>query len=254
MPFATNDGVRIHYQVAGAGPALVLMHGIGTTERAWTDLGYVDRFAPHFTVVTIDGRGHGRSDRPRVASAYVRENRRDDTLAVMDALGIDQAHLMGYSLGARCAMYVATWHPERALSVVAAGANPYPSEVNMPLTRPLRRAMARSGSAPLALLARVKGRLFPDAQRIVGPLIEASDRGRHFDVELSVERMRMPVLVISGERDERFALEKTREWTSRLANARLEVVPDVGHGLFQTPGSLLPYAEPFLMELRAGVV
>jgi len=86
VPVAVNVGTRIHYEVTGAGPVVVLMHGIGDTGEIWRQLGAVDRLAAHFTVVTIDLRGLGRSDMPSEPAAYTRDVRRDDTIAVLDAI------------------------------------------------------------------------------------------------------------------------------------------------------------------------
>ena len=142
MPYAVNQGIRIFYEVAGEGPVVVLMHGIGDTSEIWHRLGAVERLATKFTVVTIDARGLGESDHPTEPAAYVRQLRRDDTVAVLDAISADQAHLVGYSLGGRNALYVSTAHPERVASVVAIAANPFPTPMNLQLTAHLRRGRA----------------------------------------------------------------------------------------------------------------
>ena len=68
MPQVNNNGVRIHYEVTGDGPPLVLHHGFSDDLRCWDDYGYVAALAPHYRLIMIDGRGHGRSrhaTRPR---------------------------------------------------------------------------------------------------------------------------------------------------------------------------------------------
>ena len=69
--FATSsDGARIAYDVTGSGPAVMLLHGGGQTRRAWHDAGYVERLAQEFTVITLDLRANGESDRPTQPSKY----------------------------------------------------------------------------------------------------------------------------------------------------------------------------------------
>src|SRR5687768_13543220 len=64
------DGAKIAYDVAGTGPALLLVHGGGQTRQSWQQLGYVDRLKNRFTVITLDLRGHGDSDKPLRPDAY----------------------------------------------------------------------------------------------------------------------------------------------------------------------------------------
>ena len=69
--FATSsDGARIAYDVTGSGPAVMLLHGGGQTRRPWHDAGYVERLAQEFTVITLDLRANGESDRPTQPSKY----------------------------------------------------------------------------------------------------------------------------------------------------------------------------------------
>lgn len=68
--FTTSPGVRIAYDVTGSGPALVLLHGGANTRSVWREYGYVDRLQRNFTVITVDRRGSGESDRPTDTDAY----------------------------------------------------------------------------------------------------------------------------------------------------------------------------------------
>ncbi|MGD9676181.1 MAG: alpha/beta fold hydrolase, partial [Candidatus Bipolaricaulia bacterium] len=70
MPYATNGGVRIHYEVEGAGPALLLHHWTFASLDVWHELGYVDALAPDHRLLLMDSRGHGKSDAPHDALAY----------------------------------------------------------------------------------------------------------------------------------------------------------------------------------------
>lgn len=83
----SRDGTRIAYDVTGSGPAIILLHGGGQTRRVWHDAGYIARLAPSFTVIAIDIRGNGDSDKPTTKAAYAIERLIEDVLAVADANG-----------------------------------------------------------------------------------------------------------------------------------------------------------------------
>lgn len=104
---ASPDGTRIAYDVTGSGPALLLLHGGGQTRRVWHERGYVGRLRSRFTVIAIDLRGNGESDRPTTRNAYRIDRLREDVLAVADAEGAKQFGLWGFSYGANIGRYVA---------------------------------------------------------------------------------------------------------------------------------------------------
>ncbi|MCL3818983.1 alpha/beta fold hydrolase [Aeromicrobium wangtongii] len=114
-----RDGVAIAWQVHGDGPDTVLLLPTWSilTSRFWkAQLPYL---ASHHRVVTFDGRGSGRSDRPVGAAAYSDEEFAADTVAVMDATGTASAVLVGLSCGATWAVHVAAGHPDRVRGVFA---------------------------------------------------------------------------------------------------------------------------------------
>src|SRR3954447_12143356 len=115
-------GVRVGYDVYGDPdrPTLVLLTSWAIVHmRQWKF--QVPFLARHFRVVTVEGRGNGRADRPDEEHAYADDEYVADALAVMDAVGIERAVLAGLSMGARHALQFAARSPERALGVVAMG-------------------------------------------------------------------------------------------------------------------------------------
>ncbi|HKI64943.1 MAG TPA: alpha/beta fold hydrolase [Burkholderiales bacterium] len=88
MPYANNQGVRIHYRLEGEGPPLVLQHGYTQNLEHWYQCGYVDALKARYRLVLIDARGHGASDKPHERAAYAWPVGAMDVLAVLDALGI----------------------------------------------------------------------------------------------------------------------------------------------------------------------
>jgi pimeloyl-ACP methyl ester carboxylesterase/predicted glycosyltransferase len=127
MNSISRDGVKVAYEVHGDGtPTIVLLTSWAIVHaRQWKF--QVPYLARHFRVVTVDGRGNGQCDRPATADAYADREYVDDAIAAMDAAGVDQAVIVGVSVGARHALQLAAWHPDRAVGVVAIGtALPWP--------------------------------------------------------------------------------------------------------------------------------
>src|SRR5262249_25810720 len=117
-----SDGVEIHYLVAGEGELVILLHGfIFSVGPAWVDGGLFDELSRTNHVVAMDLRGHGASGKPRDAKRYGLEMV-DDVLRLMDHLGFDDAHVVGYSLGGTLACKCLEVAPDRLRSVVLGGA------------------------------------------------------------------------------------------------------------------------------------
>ena len=125
MPFAANEGVRIHFDVEGDGPPLVLLHGFGVSGDAWRTSGHVDALSSEFQVITMDVRGHGRSDKPHDPAAYSLPKRVLDVTSVLDTVGVETAYFLGYSLGGITGFGICTYAPQRLRSAIVLGAHPY---------------------------------------------------------------------------------------------------------------------------------
>ncbi|MGH9174402.1 MAG: alpha/beta fold hydrolase [Vicinamibacterales bacterium] len=120
------DGTRIAYETTGAGPALMLLHGGGQTRTSWKESGYVDRLSKRFTVITVDRRGTGDSDKPVTADAYALDRVLADLLTVADSAGAKRFHLWGYGHGASIGRYL-TARSDRVISAVLVGATMGPA-------------------------------------------------------------------------------------------------------------------------------
>ena len=117
----TRDGVRVHYERYGSGsPTLLLLPAWSLVHsRHWKM--QVPYLARHHTVVTFDGRGNGRSDRPAEPAAYTIAEFAADALAVMDATETERAVLVGVSRGALWSLRLCAEHPERVLGAIFIG-------------------------------------------------------------------------------------------------------------------------------------
>src|SRR6478735_8921801 len=143
MMFRTIHGYRRAFRMAGEGPALLLIHGIGDNSSTWTEI--IPHLAKNYTVIAPDLLGHGRSDKPRAdysIAAYANGMR--DLLSV---LGIERATIVGHSLGGGVAAQFAYQFPDRCERLVLVGSGGVGREVS-PLLR-----LAASPLADVALPA-----------------------------------------------------------------------------------------------------
>jgi len=128
MPYVNNHGIRIYCEVEGQGPPLVLATGANADLTMWRKTGYVEALKDDFQLILFDARGHGRSDKPHVASAYspnVAAIMAGDVIAILDDLRISKADYFGYSMGALVGFRLATWHGSRFRSFILGGGSPY---------------------------------------------------------------------------------------------------------------------------------
>lgn len=116
--YVERDGVNIHYEVYGTGtPTLLLLPAWSIVHsRLWK--AQIPYLARHYRVVTFDGRGNGRSDRPKGAEAYHPREYVADAIAVMDATATDRAVVLGLSQGGHFAAVLTAQHPERVESAM----------------------------------------------------------------------------------------------------------------------------------------
>lgn len=106
--FATSAGsTRIAFDVSGSGTPILLLHGGGGSRLEWHEAGYVARLQDGFTVIPIDLRGHGESDKYDNPACYTTEKFGKDVLAVADACGLERFILVGYSFGGKVGRYLA---------------------------------------------------------------------------------------------------------------------------------------------------
>jgi len=197
MAQVVSGGIRIHFEVEGSGTPLVLLHGLADTLDGWRDAGWVGALRNCHRLV-LNG-----SDRPRRPEAYAAEAFVRDVVAVLDALGIAQAHVAGYSLGGVVAFALAHLAPGRLRSLVVGGA-PYAEDLGA------FRALLAGGADGLVRL--VEGRLgtLPEhvRRRPEGNdlealrLVVAADRR---DVSTGLAARVRAWLLFGGEADPRFA-------------------------------------------------
>src|SRR5438105_4239717 len=115
----TDDGVKLFYQEVGSGVPIVFVHEFAGDSRSWeSQLRY---FGRSYRCIAFNARGYPPSDVPDDGERYSQERARDDIKAVIDALKIDKAHVVGLSMGGFAALHFGFTYPDRARSLVVAG-------------------------------------------------------------------------------------------------------------------------------------
>jgi tRNA A58 N-methylase Trm61 len=120
MPYAQSQGARIYYEETGAGTPILFIHEFGGDHRSWDD--QMRHFGRGWRAITWGARGYPPSDCPQDEALYGQVLFNRDAIAVLDAAGIEKAHLIGLSMGGYTALMLAANYPERVLSCTAAGA------------------------------------------------------------------------------------------------------------------------------------
>jgi pimeloyl-ACP methyl ester carboxylesterase len=249
MPFAQNKGVRIHYETAGTGPALVLHHGTMGSGADWIDLGYVDALKDRHRLILVDARGHGQSDKPHDPTAYDLELRAADVVAVLDDLGLRSAGFFGYSMGGWIGFGLAKYFPQRIDAFIIGGAHPYAEN-----TQAIRDRMPDDPAAFAAGLDQTYGVLLTPARRarllandLVALRALTTDRD---DISGVLPTMTAPSLVFCGELDPRLA--QARQAAAEMPNADFLGLPGCDHvGTTRRTDIILPGMKALLTGLAA---
>ena len=252
MPYANNHSVRIHYQVEGEGPPLVLQHGFTSNLQSWYTYGYVAALQQHYRLILIDARGHGQSDKLYDPQAYALQHRVEDVLAVLDTLQVDNAHYLGYSMGGRIGFGIAKYHPERFFSLIIGGMHPYESSTESVETRItlLQQGMAayvadaERHSGPMA--PERKARLLANDPEALIAFLQAP-RGLSGIEQLLLD-ITLPCLLYVGEADGFYP--GAQEGVKYMPNARFVSFPGLNHSqTSQASHLIVPHVTQFLREV-----
>lgn len=275
LEFRTIHGYRRAYRIAGSGPALLLIHGIGDNSTTWGTVH--SKLAQRFTVIAPDLLGHGKSDKPRAdysIAAYANGMR--DLLGVLD---IDRVTVVGHSLGGGVAMQFAYQFPQLVDRLILVGAGGVTKDVNIAL----RVASLPMGSEALALLrlplvipalqavgwvaGRVigstgLGRDLPDVLRILADLPEPTASSAFSRTLRAVVDWRgqvvtmldrcyltesVPVQLIWGDQDVVIPVSHARMAHAAMPGSKLEIFQRSGHFPFHDqPDRFVEVVERFI--------
>jgi len=250
VAYASNNGTKIHYEVEGAGPPLILHHGTTSSWEDWAEFGYAQPLREQYQLVLIDARGHGASDKPHDPTAYDLALRVGDVVAVLDDLRIPKANFFGYSLGGWIGFGMAKYAPERLTSLIIGGAHPYEEDM-----QPVRDVMPRDIDAFMAAMEKIYWRtsLTPALRARLGRndlealLALTQNRPSMADI---LPTMKMPCLLFVGDADPR--LGNVQKCAAELSHADFFSLPGLDHlGTFVSSHLALPHVQAFLARVNA---
>ncbi len=237
------DGIPLHVREAGRGPALLLVHGFTASNAVWSHT--VEAFADRWRVIAPDLPGHGRSGKPD--APYTIDFYAGVLRSLGHELGIEEAIVVGNSLGGQIAIELALTYPAwtRAVALVA------PAGGLAPLVRPFA-SIVRVGARPEVLrflLPRTLDRCFHDPsiaaaaerRRILAERLDAEDfpafaraMARTLAGVIAADRqplraLAQPALLVWGREDRLIALARSRRILRDVPHARLVVLDRCGH-------------------------
>jgi pimeloyl-ACP methyl ester carboxylesterase len=247
MPQTTNAGIRIHYEVDGTGPALVLQHGFTQSLEDWSECGYVAALRSKYQVVLIDARGHGDSSKPHNEASYTLDCRAADVTAVLDALGIEKAHFWGYSAGGWIAFGMAKYAPHRLKRLVIGGQHPFARDQSG-FRQWLREGIAGGHETLIRAFEKLAGPISDGyaartrSADLHAWLASVEDR---VGIEEVLGAVATPCCLYAGEYDPMFA--QTKLASERIPNAHFFSLPGLSHlQAFVDSSRVLPLVMEFL--------
>jgi 3-oxoadipate enol-lactonase len=244
MPIAKSIGAKIYYESAGSGPPVLLISGQGMTLASWWRT--VAELSGSFRVLTFDNRDIGRSS--RTAWPYVVAQMAEDATAVLDAAGVERAHVYGLSLGGMVAQELALRRPERVMALVLGSTTAGGPEAMLADPQPLTFFVRAGAMAPEeAEWAAVPYNYSLRTRREHGDRI-AEDIARRVDhgtdtlaylhqvaaaaTHNAVGRLgsiRAPTLVVQGEEDIVMPPPNGQLLAQAIPGAELKTWPNAGH-------------------------
>ena len=253
MPHLTaDDGVKLYYEDTGSGLPIVFVHEFAGDHCSYEP--QMRHFARHYRCIAYNARGYPPSDVPQDPAAYGQDRARDDIRAVLDALGIDRAHVVGISMGGFATLHFGLAYPDRARSLVVAGcgygAEPgkraqFAAEAEASAKRFETEGMAKASLAYALGPTRVQFQNKDPRgwQEFADQLAEHSVTGSVntlrgvqarrpslYDLTDRMAAMTTPTLVMTGDEDWP-CLEPALLMKRTIPTASLVVLPDTGHAL-----------------------
>jgi 3-oxoadipate enol-lactonase len=236
MPFASNRGVNIYYEVYGDGPPMVLVHANPFDRRLFAY--QIARFSPYFRLVALDIRGYGFSDKPE--TPFTLDDMADDVLAVCAQEQISRAVFMGVSVGSGISLLIGLDRPQMCDAVILVGGSSkggadiagrvagYTSADLRGYQRSHIRELVAPGFCETKLGAWVLDLFSENAHQLSGRCIANIFRAREAcDMRDRLAGMQPPTLVINGAHD--VSLQRGGETASMIPGAKHVVIPGTGH-------------------------
>jgi pimeloyl-ACP methyl ester carboxylesterase len=242
MPQFTSDGLDLSYDefgAAGAKKAIVLVHGFSSNKyENWKRMGWYDAIAGKgLRGLALDCRGHGESAKPHDPAQYDRAKMAEDVFTLMDHVGIERAHLLGFSMGAHIALTAGMMDGGRIDHLVVAGVG---AKIFDPPREPGAMAAAMEAASPDEISDPMlrSFRQFADEQKEDRLALAACSRGPRAEITRdALFAIRRPTLVIAGQRDQ--LAGPPQGLAQEIAGAKAVTIPGcdhfsmIAHGLFK---------------------
>jgi pimeloyl-ACP methyl ester carboxylesterase len=248
MPYASNHGTKVYYEVEGKGFPLIIHHGLSGCLDNWRENGYVDALKDDCKVILMDARGHGKSDKPHDPALYGGDAYAGDVSAIMDDLGLPAANFFGYSFGGGVAFELAKRIPGRLISLICGGCG-----ARLPGKEMLEGQIAFYGAGPEAMLKAyeqggpmpsfMKEHILANDSRAMVAICRSMMAEKSLLEDLS--QMKMPFLIFAGDKD--FTYTGAKESADLLPNAIFISLAGLDHYMAGgSPGLIVPQIKEFL--------
>src|SRR5918992_4400238 len=274
MPtLTTDDGVRLYYEEAGSGTPVVFVHEFGGDYRSWEP--QVRYFSRRYRCIAFNARGYPPSDVPEDWERYSQARARDDIRCVLDALGIQRAHVVGLSMGAFASLHFGMAYGYRALSITVAGGGygSHPaqyrefqavSKKNAEIIKRegMERFVETYGRGPQRVQLEIKDprgfeeylRQFKEHSALgaANTLLGVQCRRPSFyDLTAEMARVDVPTLIMSGDEEEP-CLEVNLLMKRTIPTAALAILPRSGHAInLEEPALFNQLLEEFFHQVEA---
>ncbi|HLI61832.1 MAG TPA: alpha/beta fold hydrolase [Terriglobales bacterium] len=241
MPAVYRNGVKIHYEMIGAGPPVLFIHPHTTNSSVWCYQAQI--FAREYCCLTMDLRGHGHSDKPR--SGYAIGEHAADVACVLRLLGLSRAAVVGNSIGGAVALQLSIDHPELvAGNMIISTAMGLPKdqthleveEIRRDYLGYIDRKMEKAFSAASRrnrpeILAFIQALLRKDnfPEHIIHASLDDPGSIFYWNIENQLKTITQPTLVLAGEEDGAVPPHLTRALAEGIPGAAFRLVRDVGH-------------------------
>jgi 3-oxoadipate enol-lactonase len=234
------NGIEIHYEISGHGPWVTLSHSLACNLSMWD--GQMKGLTRKYTVLRYDTRGHGQSDAP--AGTYTLEQLADDAKGLLDALGIEQTHWVGLSMGGMIGMAFALKYPGTLRSMVLADTTSQRAPDSAKLWEERLRIAREQGMEPL--VENTIERFFTDPYRIsnphavarIGNDIRNTPTAGYIGCLLAISKIDLtdrlkeimcPAIILVGEHDQGTPVPMAQVIHQALPGSDLQIIPRAAH-------------------------
>jgi 2-succinyl-6-hydroxy-2,4-cyclohexadiene-1-carboxylate synthase len=246
-----DEDIYYYVESAGEGSPLVMLHGFTGSSQNWRPLS--ERFKAHLMTIAIDLLGHGESAAPSDTRHYTMPSVARNLMILLQTMTHEPVHLLGYSMGARVALYLALHHPKLVKTLIIESGSPgIDSEDGRKQRRQEDRSLAErieqrgiesfvgqweqqpifltQQNLPADVRQELRAQRLENSPRGLANSLRGMGTGEQPSLWSQLGEVEVPVLVLCGELDDKFTAI-SEQMVAQMPNARMEVVPSTGHNI-----------------------